>query len=135
MSSPNPFISSPTFSGYVTAERYSSPPSISYGWGEPLYGNKVFPPHLTHDEFTIVNPDFWDHDADKDKFLGWMRMTEVSAFLVSYVYLLTLFLSLVVGQGAYGHSSDDSKMDCGWSTQQSLSFVEGSPQGYCTPVE
>ena len=82
MSSPNPFVSSPASSGYTTAERFSSPPSISYGWVEPLYGDEVFPPRLTHDEFAIVNPDFWDHDADKDKFTGWMRMTEVSVFLL-----------------------------------------------------
>ena len=72
MSSPNPFTSSPASSGYATAERFSSPPSISYGWAEPLYGDEVFPPRLTHDEFAIVNPDFWDHNADKDKFSGWM---------------------------------------------------------------
>ena len=85
MSLPNPFISSPASSGYATAEHFSSPPSISYGWVEPLYGDEVFPPHLTHDEFAIMNPDFWDHDADKDKFSGWMRMTEVSIFS-TYVF-------------------------------------------------
>ena len=92
MSSPNPFISSPASSGYAAAERFSSPPSISYGWAEPLYGDEVFPPCLTQDEFTIVNPDFWDHDADKDKFSGWMRMTEVS---VSYSFLC-LFANLIL---------------------------------------
>ena len=81
MSSPNPSISSPASSGYATAERFSSPPSISLGWAESLYGDEVVPPHLSHDKFTIVNPDFWDHDVDKDKFSGWMRMTEVSVFL------------------------------------------------------
>ena len=78
MSSPNPFISSPASSGYATVECFSSPLSISLGWAEPLYGDEVFPPHLSHNEFAIVNPDFWDHDVDKDKFSGWMRMTEVS---------------------------------------------------------
>ena len=52
--------------------------SISYGWGEPLFGDEVFPPRLTHNEFTIVNPDFWDHGVDQDKFSGWMHMTKVS---------------------------------------------------------
>ena len=93
MSSPNPFLSSPASSGYATVERFSSPPSISLGWAEPLYGDEVFPPHLSHDEFAIVNPDFWDHDVDKDKFSGWMRMTKVSIyFLLSFVSLLIVFL-------------------------------------------
>ena len=82
MSSPNPFVSSPASSGYATAEHFSSPPSISYRWAEPLYDDKVFPPRLMHDEFTIMNLDFWDHDADKDRFSGWMCMTEVSVFLL-----------------------------------------------------
>ena len=87
MSSPNPFVSSPASSGYATAEQFSSPPSISDGWAEPLYGDEVFPPRLTHDEFAIVNPDFWDHNVDKDKFSGWMRMTEVGIFLCcGFVY-------------------------------------------------
>ena len=101
MSSPNPFISSPASSGYATAERFSSPPSISYGWAEPLYCDEVFPPRLTHNEFAIVNPDFWDHDADKDKFLGWMRMTKVS-FLLSVVTCTNLSLFHLVGQGTHG---------------------------------
>ena len=94
MSSPNPFVSSLASSGYATVEHFSSPPSISYGWVEPLYGDEVFPPHLAHDEFAIVNLDFWDHDADKDKFSGWMRMTGVSVFLLmSFASLLIIFLS------------------------------------------
>ena len=91
MSSPNPFISSPASSGYATAEQFSSPPSISYGWVEFLYGDEVFPPHLTHDEFAIVNPDFWDHDADKDEFSGWMRMTEVSVFSFCLLLFVLIF--------------------------------------------
>ena len=93
MSSPNPFISSPASSGYATVECFSSPPSINLGRAEPLYGDEVSPPHLSHDEFAIVNLDFWDHDVDKDKFSGWMRMTEVSVFLFpSYGMLLIILL-------------------------------------------
>ena len=104
MSSPNPFIVSPASSGYATVERFSSPPSISYGWAEPLYGDEVFPPCLTHDEFAIVNPDFWDHDAVKEKFTRWMRMTEVGFFLFC-VSCTNPFLFFLVGQRTYGCSS------------------------------
>ena len=80
-SSSNPFISSPASSGYATAEVSSSPPVMNYGWGEPLYGEEVFPPHLKHDEMAIVNPDFWDIGVDQNAFRGWMHMTEVSILL------------------------------------------------------
>ena len=81
MSSPassNPFISSSASSGYATAEVSPSPVIMNYGWAEPLYGDKAFPPHLKHDDMAIVNPNYWDEGVDQNAFKGWMRMTEVS---------------------------------------------------------
>ena len=49
-----------------------------------MSGDKVFPPYLTHDEFAIVNPDFWDHGVDRSAFKEWMRMTMVR----TWVYFL-----------------------------------------------
>ena len=42
-----------------------------------MHGNEEFPPRLMHDEFVIVNPNFWDHGVNRSGFKGWMRMTMV----------------------------------------------------------
>ena len=97
-SSTNLFVTSHASSGYATAEHYSSPPNTSYGWGEPLYGDEPFPPHLTHDKFAIVNPDFWDHGVDQSVFKGWMQMIEASVSVV-FPFFLLLMVILLSGCG------------------------------------
>ena len=73
---------------------------MNYGWAEPLYGDKAFPPHLKHDDMAIVKHDFWDEGVDQNAFRGWMRMTEVS---VSFSFLPLLELTFFPYFSGSGH--------------------------------
>ena len=61
-------------------------------------------PRLTHDEFAIVNPDFWDHGVDQNAFKGWMRMTTVCIWFLCFNGLLNL---PIVGPGTTGSSPSE----------------------------
>ena len=61
----------------------------------PTSGSEEYPPHVSHDDYVVVNPDFWDHGVNRDSFQGWSNMSEVSVLFVICLILVLMIVSLV----------------------------------------